>query len=67
MICKGYNRIKTITRNLSTYKFSGTIGSARYPCFSKPKWIQRHVHPRPVVKSCPYNVGYVLLQNNKWM
>ena len=67
MLCCGGNRIKTKTRNMVMFQYGGTVGPSQFPTFSFKHEEDRHMLPRPVVKSRPGNIGHKLMTESTWL
>ena len=78
ILCGGGNQIKTKKRNLTMYQYGGTIGPARYPTYTVKREvvsnhgqnttvIEKHMLPRPVVKSRPNMIGHMYMNHFPWL
>ena len=68
LISSGGNRIKTPKIGQVMYQYVGTIGPARTPKFrvnGNPK--EEHMLACPVVKSCPYQQGSIMMKKFHWL
>ena len=68
LLSAGGTRLRTSKRVQVMFQYGGTIGPARYPTFvSSNKLNKKHMLPRPVVKSRPYQLGHILMTKCTWL
>ena len=68
LLCSGGNRIQTRKRNLVMYQYGSTIGPSRWPRYLftyNPD--NKHMLPRPVVKSRPGQLGHTIMKTCSWL
>ena len=68
LLSAGGTRLRTSKSVQVIFQYGGTIGPARYPTFvSSDKLNKKHMLPRPVVKSRPYQLGHFLMTKCTWL